>query len=229
MLRTIPSSSAAYATDGIIPATAIGEASRAERMDSFARRRARALLADAEAEAARLREQALVDGYTQGCAEALAAFIPLALDLLRQEDALRNAALSRVREALRDTLGRLDVEGSLIASWCGLHVADADVVPVLHLPAGREDLERYLRGVPTLARLEIRTDEVDFPVLDTGTLVFQFDPERQLIRETRGVFDDSGLAAEIQGLSEEYARTLVSRLHAGKSAAAFFPSKRVQG
>ncbi len=229
MLRTIPSSSIAYAIDGIIPAAAIGEASRAERMDAFARRRARALLAEAGAEAQRLREQALVDGYTQGCSEALAAFVPLALDLLRQEETLRTAALAKVREALRDSLGRLDVEGPLIASWCTLHIADAEVAPVLHLPVGREDLGRHLRGVPALSRLEIRTGDVDFPVLDTGTLVFEFDPERQLIRETRAVFDDAGLAAEVQGLAEDYARTLLSRLRARKPAAVLFSNKRMQG
>jgi hypothetical protein len=228
-MRTILNSAVAYAIDGVIPAAAIGEASRAERMDAFARRRARALLADAGAEAQRLREQALVDGYTQGCAEALTAFVPLAVDLLRQEEALRNSALAQVREALRDTLGRLDVESSLIANWCELHIAEAETVPVLHLPIAREDLERYLRGVPVLAGLEIRTGEVDFPVLDTGTLVFEFDPERQLIRETRAVFDDARFTSEVQGLAEDYARTLLSRLRAGKSAAALLPSKRMQG
>ena len=229
MLRTIPSSSIAYAIDGIIPASAIGEASRAERMDAFARRRARVLLAEAEAEAERLRDQALADGYAKGCSEALAAFVPLAMDLLRQEDALKQAALGQVRKALRDTLERLDVEAPLIASWCSLHIADAEVAPVLHLPVGREDVEQHLRGVPALSRLDIRAGEVDFPVLDTGTLVFEFDPERQLIRETRAVFDDAGLATEVRGLAEDYARTLLSRLRAGKSAAAFFPSKRMQG
>jgi hypothetical protein len=226
MLRTIPSSSVAYAIDGIIPAAAIGEASRAERMDAFARRRARAVLNDAGAEAERLRQQAVADGFALGCTEALAAFVPLALDLLRQEEVLRSAALAQVREALRDTLGRLDVEGPLIERWCALHVAESAVVPVLHLPAGRADLEHPLRAIPALAHLEIRVGEGEFPVLDTGTLVFEFDPERQLIRETRSVFDDVGLATEVQGLAEDYARTLLARLRAGKSAAAFFPRKK---
>ena len=105
----------------------------------------------------------------------------------------------------------------------------SDLSPVLHLPGGREDVEQHLRAVPALSRLDIRAGEVDFPVLDTGTLVFEFDPERQLIRETRAVFDDAGLATEVRALAEDYARTLLSRLRAGKSAAAFFPSKRMQG
>ncbi|WP_445147553.1 hypothetical protein [Dyella sp. Tek66A03] len=214
MLRTIPNLATAFANDGILPASAIGLAVRAECIEDFARKRARVIVDKAEVDAKRLREKAGAEGFTQGYSDALEVLVPQVRMLLSQEALLRDAMMLHLRDTLVATLRSMDFEDALIVRWCEMHRSNATGRPVLYMPAQYEELVCRLRRSPALDEWDIRRGECAFPVLEAGHLVLEFDPKRQLLREVELSLADAGVVQGVKQRADDYVKTLIEHINA---------------
>lgn len=213
MLKIIPDFAIKYALDGVIKASALGQAASAQRLQDVARARARAMVEQAESEALRLRRAALAEGYREGYADALAAFLPQVQATRRQETALVEAALARIRQTLRATLHDLGFEEALIARWSALQAPGCPAPLILHLPPQREALAERLRQRPELDAVDIRIGHaLNCAVLVAGDQVFEFNPEQPLLEQVADLMADPELAPELQRMSAEFAAALLARM-----------------
>lgn len=213
MLRIIASSAAHYAIDGVISGDAVDQASRAERLEHVARRRARHLLDEAESKAEATFRQAAETGYAQGYADAVAAFVPQALELLQQEHILVETALDHVRGVLRSDLEQLGFEVPVIAQWCHLQVQDASTRATLHVPRSREDLAAALCKHPLMQDVDTRLGEVNHPLLEVGKLAFEFDPDRLLLKKTEPLMFEDAWKEQLSHHALIYADRIKSMLN----------------
>jgi len=205
MLRVIASTAASYVVDGVIPASAVACAARAEQLERGARKRADVLLKTAQQQAEDVTRHAMAQGYAHGYAEAMAAFVPQAMDLLSQERALVEAAMTRLRALLQETLGQLGMETTLIAHCRALSTDTAEDRALLRLPQGRDDLLAALSDLPSMQHVELRLDDITHPVLELGKLVFEFDPQRELLKEAEPLLRDPALKGALARTAEAYA------------------------
>lgn len=212
MLRTIPSSALAYARDGVLSASAIGEAARSERIEGFARRRAREMIEQAQAECDRMHALSAAEGFAQGYGDAIGALVPIISDVLRQEDLLVESVLGRVLATLRESLQDLDFEAEQVAKWCALQAEQGDTRMALHLPAHRVDLAEALSAHPGMAQVRVQFADVELPVLCVGRRVFEFDSERQLLREVRQIVDSTEYGQWLERVASDYGANLVAHL-----------------
>ena len=213
MLRVIASSAVHYAVDGVVSAEVVGRASRSERLEQVARTRARDLLEEAEGSAQDTFRRAAEDGYAHGYADAVAAFVPLAMELLQQEHTLAEAALAHVRGVLRSDLEQLGFEAPFIAQWCSLQAQDLTGHATLHVPRAREDLASALSSHPLMNSIDTRLSDVEHPLLELGRLTFEFDPTRQLLRKSEPLLFDDAWKERLAKSAQTYAERLQSVLN----------------
>jgi hypothetical protein len=213
MLRVIASSAIHYAVDGVVSAEAVGHATRSELLEQVARTRARDLLDEAEESAHDTFRRAAEQGYAHGYADAMAAFVPLAMELLQQEHILAEAALTHVREVLCSDLGQLGFEAPFIAQWCSLQAQDLAAHATLHVPLAREDLAGALSSHPLMNNVDTRLSDVDHPLLELGKLTFEFDPTRQLLRKSEHLLFDEAWKDRLEKSAQAYAERAQSVLN----------------
>ncbi|HEY9134098.1 MAG TPA: hypothetical protein VIM98_20290 [Dyella sp.] len=204
MLRAIASTAASYAVEGVIPASAIASASRAEQLEHIARKRADTLLKTAKEQAQDITRHAMAQGYAHGYADAMAAFIPQAMDLLSQERALVDAAVARLRILVQETFGQVGMEAALIAHCCAMSAEAPTERALLRLPRGRDDLLAALTELPSMRCVELRLDDVVHPLLELGKLVFEFDPERELLKEAEPLLRNRALKESLARTADAY-------------------------
>jgi hypothetical protein len=217
MLRVIASSALHYAVDGVIPGSAVGHAARAERLEEAARTRVSRMLGDAETQADSAFHRATAEGYAQGYADAVAAFIPQAMELLQQEHMLAEAALEHVGRVLRSDLERLGFETPMIAQWCSLHAGDAAARATLRIPSAREDLADALAADPRMRAIDIRLEDVAHPLLEVGKLAFEFDPDRLLLKKAASVVFDEAWQEQLSRSAATYAERVKAMLNNERS------------
>lgn len=213
MLRVIASSAFHYAIDGVISGEAVGCASRSERLEQVARTRARDLLDEAEGNAQATFRQAAEEGYAHGYADAVAAFVPLAMELLQQEHRLAEAALEHVRGVLSSDLEQLGFEAPFIAQWCSLQTQPVATHAILHVPRSREDLAGALSSHPLMNNIDTRLSDVEHPLLELGKWTFEFDPTRQLLRKSEPLLFDDAWKEQLAKRARTYAERVQSMLN----------------
>lgn len=212
MLRVIASSAIHYAVDGVISSEAIGHAFRSERLERVARARVRDLVDEAEGHAKATFQKAAEDGYAQGYADAVAAFVPMATELLQQEHNLAGAVLEHVRSVLRSDLEQLGFEVPFIAQWCSLQTQAIAAKATMHVPRSREDLASALSSHPLMDGIDTRLGDVEYPLLELGKLTFEFDPTRQLLRKSESLLFDEAWKESVATRAESYAENVRSML-----------------
>jgi hypothetical protein len=213
MLRVIPESALVAAREGIVvPASALSLAGDAEAVLAFARRRAQALLAQAEVDCEEKRREAMQQGYADGFSVAAQAFSACLSDLTTLQERMTRSIVEQAQQALRQHCSTLGFSAQWLAHWCELRLAEDTSALVVHVPSTLPDLAQSLRNALP-PRSEVQLTEVEKITIEQGSLVFEFDPVEAIFgRDETAVnmLDHVALATRIAELSKAYVNDLLA-------------------
>lgn len=196
MLRTIPSSATAFAADGIIPASAVAAACDARQLGEHARRRAGALLQQAQADAAAMTDQAVLQGYVDAHVVTLGALLPALHAALGNLDALRDDVLRQVAAAVQASLHEQGVQQALIER-CLVHLQPTPSArPILRVPEHAVALFEALSAVLPADAVDVRQAAVLLPSIEWGQQMLELDPAAPLQALAADLFDSARLQAD---------------------------------
>jgi hypothetical protein len=207
MLRKIPDSVVPFARNGVIVASALGQAESAERLQRFAQARATQLLDDAQRQADDLRAQACQAGYREGMTQALTAAVPALAELLADEAQLKARVRLEMEKRIRAALTAAGIEAALIAQCClaesGPETAGQSWT--LYLPEDRVELAARLDAQLTDGTLRVRAGQASIPVLERGDRVIELNTSESALRQLSVWFDEQALADTLRQRAVDFA------------------------
>ncbi len=199
MLKSFPEHVLAHAQDGVIAPSALGQAARADQLESAARRRATALLDALPAQVDGATAQARIDGFSQGYADAIAEAVPLLVAALGDVQSLRAAVLARLREVITASLAAEGVDAALVVARCEQLLAGADAGMELYVPAQMpalgEAVLAQLADRPWATSLTLLSARSALPMLKAGPLLFELDPAGAIAAAVEASVDAQALEA----------------------------------
>lgn len=210
MLRSIPTSAHATAIDGVlIRGSALEVAQRAASIDTYARKKAAAVVAQAQ-ESARARErEASQAGFAAGYAQAMQGFVDYAAGIDEVRTALCKDVLAHAKSSLQAHCASIDFNAEWIERWCNIHVREATWSLKVSIPADMRDLFdrlQMLAGKDVVLEL----GAVDVITLEHGPLIHEFIPDAAIF-ESQTLQDILGAATvmeNIRALADDYMNTL---------------------
>lgn len=204
MLRTIPSSATAFAADGIIPASAVGAARDAQQLGEHARRRAGAVLQQAQADAAAMADQAVLQGYIDAHVVTLGALLPALHAALTNLDGLRADVLRQVATALQACLHEQGVQQALIERCLAHLQPTATARPILRLPEHAQALFDALSAALPADAVDVRRAAVLLPSIEWGQQMLELDPAAPLQALAAELFDSDQLQADANAAAQRF-------------------------
>jgi hypothetical protein len=180
MLRAIPSSALDCCVDGArIPASALRVAGSAHRLDSYARRRAAAMVAEAQAQAQGLRHRAAADAYREASVHAARVLMGVVEDIGRLRSALVEGVMTTARQSLREHCAEAGFATAWVERACEVAVDDHAVPLRLQVPRMDSDL---FSALCEAFGDSVAVDLADVPCLrlEQGELVLEYDPEHAI-------------------------------------------------
>ncbi|MFL9584729.1 hypothetical protein [Stenotrophomonas sp. AB1(2024)] len=215
-MKSFPEHVLAHAQGGVIAPSALGQAARADQLESAARRRASAVLGAVPAQVDAAIAQARVDGFRQGYADAIAEAVPLLAAALGDVQALREAVLGRLREVIAASLAAEGVEATLVVRRCEQLLAAAESSLVLYVPEQNPELGdavlAHLAGQPQAPALQVATARSALPMLKAGPLLFELDPVSAIAAAVEASVDADALETAAQQRAGAYALGIDARL-----------------
>jgi hypothetical protein len=207
MLRKIPDSAVPFARNGVIAASALGQAESAERLLRFAQSRATQLLNDAERQAHDLRTQACQAGYREGVMQALTAAVPALAELLEDEAQLKERVRLEMEKRIRAALTDAGIEAALIAQCClGESGPGAPGQTwTLYLPEDRTELAARLDAQLPDGALRVRPGQAPTPVLERGDRVIELNTSESALRQLPTWLDEQALADPLRQRALDFA------------------------
>jgi hypothetical protein len=215
MLRTIPAVATASAIDGVlIRASALGVAQHASSVDTYARRRADDMLAEAKKTSSKIKRDAAQEGFAVGYELAIRGFLEFAqgLDAIRAN--LCSDVMVHAKSAIADHCASVDFNAAWIERWCEIHVTDAPGVVRVTVPHDMQTLFDRLRELST-KHVVVRTGSVDCITIEHGSLIHEFMAESAIFEGSaiRMIAIHPRLETEISNLAEAYALSLIGPDH----------------
>lgn len=216
MLKSFPEHVLAHAQGGVIAPSALGQAARADQLESAARRRASAVLGALPEQVDAAIAQARLDGFQQGYADAVAEAVPLLAAALGDVQALREAVLGQVREVISASLTAEGVEATLVVRRCEQLRAAAESGLVLYVPERMPELgEAVLAQLGAQAQapaIEVMPARSALPMLKAGSLLFELDPAGAMVAAVEASVDAEALEAAARQRAGAYVSGIDSRL-----------------
>lgn len=211
MLRVIPDFAANFVVEGVIPASSLGMAADAARLQQASRSRAAEQVEAAATQIEQDRQQAASAGYLEGYRAGLSAAARPLAHLIACHDQVRSAVLQQVGDVLSAALSHLDVESEIISRWCLLHQAQTPSKLQLSLPQHRQDLLEVLDKCPALEGVAITLADTVHPVLRIGALVMELDPLAALTAQAEKALNLENIDETASVLATEYTAALRRR------------------
>lgn len=216
MLKSFPEYVLPHAQGGVIAPSALGQAARADQLESVARRRAAHVLGNVPAQVDTALAQARMDGFEQGYADAISEAVPLLAAALGDVQALRAAVLGQLREVVGASLAAEGVEASLVVRRCEQLLGAASTELVLHVPertpALAEAVRAALAQMPAPPALQIVPTRSALPMLKAGPLLFELDPVTAIAAAVEASVDTDALEAAARQRAGAYAAGIDARL-----------------
>jgi hypothetical protein len=216
MLKSFPEHVLAHAQGGVIAPSALGQAARADQLESAARRRASAVLGALPEQVDAAIAQARLDGFQQGYADAVAEAVPLLAAALGDVQALREAVLGQVREVISASLAAEGVEATLVVRRCEQLRDAAESGLVLYVPERMPELGdavmALLAGQAQAPALEVVPARSALPMLKAGPLLFELDPVGAMATAVEASVDADALEAAARQRAGAYVSGIDTRL-----------------
>lgn len=216
MLKSFPEHVLAHAQGGVIAPSALGQAARADQLESAARRRASAVLGALPEQVDAAIAQARVDGFAQGYADAIAEAVPLLAAALGDVQATRQAVLGQVRDVIAASLAEEGVEAALVVRRCEqlLGAAEADLVLYVpeQMPALGEAVMSQLSANAAVPVVRIQPARSSLPMLKAGPLLFELDPVGAMASAVEASVDADALEAAARQRAGAYVSGIDARL-----------------
>ncbi len=216
MLKSFPEHVLAHAQGGVIAPSALGQAARADQLESAARRRASAVLGALPEQVDAAIAQARLDGFRQGYADAIAEAVPLLAAALGDVQTTRDAVLGQVREVISASLAAEGVDAALVVRRCEQLLGAAESGLVLYVPEQMAAL-----GDTVLAQLGTKDDAPSvqivaarsaLPMLKAGPLLFELDPVGAMTAAVEASVDAEALEAAARQRAGAYVSGIDTRL-----------------
>jgi len=216
MLKSFPEHVLAHAQGGVIAPSALGQAARADQLESAARRRASAVLGALPEQVDAAIAQARVDGFGQGYADAIAEAVPLLAAALGDVQATRQAVLGQVREVISASLAAEGVDAALVVRRCEQLLGTAEAGLVLYVPGQMPALgETVLAQLATKADappVQVVASRSALPMLKAGPLLFELDPVGAMAAAVEASVDANALEAAARQRAGAYVSAIDARL-----------------
>lgn len=216
MLKSFPEQALAYAVDGVIAPSALGQAARADQLLASARRRATALLDGVPAQVEQATAQAHRDGFHAGYAEAVALAVPMLGAALADVQALRDTVLGHIRSVITASLAAEGVDAQLVVRRCEQALGAGETAMVLHVPAHMGPLQQAVQAQLTQCEpvppLQITAAESALPMLRLGPMVFELDPAGATTRAVENQVDADALETAARARASAYLAAVNARL-----------------
>lgn len=216
MLKSFPEHVLPHARQGVIAPSALGQAARAEQIESAARRRASDVLSALPDQVDAAKTQARRDGFSAGYADAIAEAVPLLAAALNDVQALREAVLGKVREVIAASLAAEGVEAALVVRRCEQLLASTGPGLELYVPGhtpelGAAVLARLAETSPA-AELQVLPAQTPLPILKAGPLLFELDPVGAMAAAVETRVDADALEAGARERAAAYIAGVRDRL-----------------
>ncbi len=216
MLKSFPEYVLAHAQGGVIAPSALGQAARADQLETAARRRASEVLGALPGQVEAATSEARLAGFGQGYADAIGEAVPLLAAALGNVQAVRDAVLGQVREVIAASLAAEGVDASLVVRRCEQLLGNADTGLVLYVPeqmptlgdAVREQLARK----PDAPALQLLSARSALPMLKAGPLLFELDPAGAITTAVEASVDADALDAAARQRANDYVAGIDARL-----------------
>lgn len=216
MLKSFPEHALSHAQGGVIAPSALGQAARADQLESAARRRAAHVLGNVPAQVDAAVAQARMDGFEQGYADAISEAVPLLAAALGDVQALRAAVLGQLREVIGASLAAEGVDAALVVRRCEQLLGAGSSELVLHVPDRTAALADAVRAamaqMPTPPALQILPTRSALPMLKAGPLLFELDPANAIAAAVEASVDTDALEAAARQRAGAYAAGIDARL-----------------
>lgn len=216
MLKSFPEHVLAHAQGGVIAPSALGQAARADQLESAARRRASAVLGALPEQVDAAIAQARVDGFGQGYADAIAEAVPLLEAALGDVQATRQAVLGQVRDVIAASLAAEGVEAALVVRRCEQLLGAAEAGLVLYvperMPALGEAVLAQLAAKAEAPPVQIVAARSALPMLKAGPLLFELDPVGAMSSAVEASVDADALEAAARQRAGAYVSGIDARL-----------------
>ena len=216
MLKSFPEHVLAHAQGGVIAPSALGQAARADQLESAARRRASEVLGALPGQVDAATHEARLAGFGQGYADAISEAVPLLAAALGNVQAVREAVLGQVREVIAASLAAEGVEAALVVRRCEQLLGSADTGLVLYvpeqMPAFGEAVREQLAQNPDGPALQLLSARSALPMLKAGPLLFELDPVGAITAAVEASVDADALDAAARRRASDYAAGIDARL-----------------
>lgn len=216
MLKSFPEHVLSHAQGGVIAPSALGQAARADQLETAARRRASAVLGALPEQVDAAIAQARLDGFSQGYADAIAEAVPLLAAALGDVQATRDAVLGQVREVISASLAAEGVDAALVVRRCEQLLGAAESSLVLYVPEQMPALgETVLAQLATKAdvpSVQIVASRSALPMLKAGPLLFELDPVGAMAAAVEASVDAEALEAAARQRAGAYVSGIDTRL-----------------
>jgi hypothetical protein len=216
MLKSFPEHVLAHAQGGVIAPSALGQAARADQLESAARRRASDVLGALPGQVDAATTEARLAGFGQGYADAISEAVPLLAAALGNVQAVRAAVLGQVREVIAACLAAEGVDAALVVRRCEQLLGNADTGLVLYvpeqMPALGEAVRAQLAQKPDAPALKLLSARSALPMLKAGPLLFELDPVGAVTAAVEASVDADALDAAARQRASDYAAGIDARL-----------------
>jgi hypothetical protein len=148
----------------------------ASRLDTYARRRAAGIIAEAQAKAESLRRRATEDAYREARIQAATVLLGMIDDIGRLRSTLLEGTLAQARQGLRDHCAEAGFTTAWIERACQIEGDGHTVEPRLRVPFNDDELFLALRTA-LAETATIEQADVSCLRLEHGDVVLEYDPE----------------------------------------------------
>ncbi len=208
MLQKLPERALRLAEEAVlIRADSVTAARCLERLESEARKRASRTVQDARADALRIKEEAALQGYGDGCAMAVLGASDALARMRACEDAWIHSAVTRAKAAVCEALEKSGAEAWLIERLCRQACENSAVWPVLRVPPPQQAWAAQLCTAPGLERLRLQCRDEGPCVLDAGTFVIEFTLKAAACKDVEENLVEESLRESIRELAAQWARS----------------------